>query len=365
MKNGYLALVAAATLGVAAQALAGAPGPTGIVFDTDIGNDVDDVLALGVIHALQTRGECRLLAVTITKDHPLAAAFTDVVNTFYGRGDVPVGVVRNGPTREQGRFNGLAAQKDGDALRYPHDLRSGADAPEAAQLLRRVLAAQPDGSVVIAQVGFSSNLAKLLETKGDDVSPLSGPDLVKAKVRLLSVMAGAFQPVGGKRHLEYNVIKDIPAAKKIAAAWPTPIVWSGYEIGIAIPYPAASIQRDYGYVAHHPLAEAYVLYNPPPHNRPTWDLTSVLYALRPDRGYFGVSQPGRVVVLDDGETRFEPAADGPHRYLTVTPEQVLRTTEALVQLSSQPPVRGAPDNVTGAGFVRLRDAMAFCHPDGW
>lgn len=57
------------------------PPAVPLIFDTDIGNDVDDVLALGMIHALQSRGECNLLAVTITKDHPLAAAFTDAVNT--------------------------------------------------------------------------------------------------------------------------------------------------------------------------------------------------------------------------------------------------------------------------------------------
>src|SRR5262245_12598046 len=63
--------------------------PIPLVFDTDIGNDVDDVLALGVIHALMNRGECELLAVTVTKDHPLSAPFVDAVNTFYGRGDIP------------------------------------------------------------------------------------------------------------------------------------------------------------------------------------------------------------------------------------------------------------------------------------
>jgi hypothetical protein len=118
---------------------------------------------------------------------------------------------------------------------------------------------------------------------------------------------------------------------------PVPIVFSGYEIGTAVPYPAVSIERDYGYVPHHPLAEAYWRYNPPPHNRPTWDLTSVLYAVFPDRGYFGLSEPGRVTVEDDGFTRFDPVADGAHRYLTLSPEQAARVTEALVQLSSQPP----------------------------
>ena len=87
--------------------------PVPIIFDTDIGNDVDDALALGMIHALQSRSECNLLAVTITKDHEQAAAFTDAVNTFYGRGEIPIGVCRSGVTPEAGRFNGLSKQKNG------------------------------------------------------------------------------------------------------------------------------------------------------------------------------------------------------------------------------------------------------------
>jgi len=143
--------------------------------------------------------------------------------------------------------------------------------------------------------------------------------------------------ISGGRHLEYNVIEDIPAARRLVDRWPTPIVWSGLEIGEAIPYPAASIERDYGYVAHHPLADSYVAYEPPPHCRPTWDLTSVLHAVRPDRGYFSVSEPGRVIVEDDGGTRFEPAADGQHRYLIASPEQAARVAEVFTALCSEPP----------------------------
>ena len=311
--------------------------PLRLIFDTDIGNDVDDVLALGVIHALQSRGECQLLAVTVTKDDELAGPFVDCVNTFYGRGNIPIGVVRNGVTPGHGKFNILANQKDAGEFRYPHDLLSGHDAPEATGLLRRILAAQPDHSVAIAQVGFSTNLSRLLISQADEHSTLSGVDLIKQKVKLLSVMAGAFAPINGKRHLEYNVVKDIPMAKQLAADWPTPIVYSGFEIGISVPYPAVSIERDYRYVKHHPLAEAYVLYNPPPHNRPTWDLTSVLYAVRPDRGYFGISTAGTVVVADDGGTDFKVDANGRHQYLTLSHDQIVRATEALVQLSSEPP----------------------------
>ncbi len=150
-------------------------------------------------------------------------------------------------------------------------------------------------------------------------------------------MAGAFQPIEGKQHyLEYNVVKDIASAQALASRWPTAIVYGGFEIGIALPYPAVSIERDYGYVKHHPLAEAYIRYIPPPHNRPTWDLTSVLFAVQHDRDYFDISAPVTVTVEPDGFTRYEPGAEGRHRYLVLRPEQRLRTLEALVQLSSQP-----------------------------
>ncbi len=310
--------------------------PVDVIFDTDMGNDVDDVLALGLIHALESRGECRLLAVTITKNEPLAAAFTDAVNTFYRRPDVPIGIVRGGPTPSAGKFLPLASAKENGFPVYPHDL-DGAETPDAVRLLRETLAGRPDGSVVIVQVGFSTNLARLLDAPPDDVSPLSGRDLAAAKVRLLSLMGGAFTPIDGTRHGEYNLVHDLAAAKKVASQWPTPILWSGYEIGLAIPYPAVSIERDYGYVAHHPLAESYVALLPPPHARPTWDLTSVLAVVRPDRGYFGLSEPGRVVVEDNGLTRFEPAEGGPHRHLLASPQQAARVAEVFAALCSQPP----------------------------
>ncbi len=318
--------------------LTAAAEPVGIIFDTDMGNDVDDALALGMLHALHTRQQCRLLAVTLTKDHRLAGPYVDAVNTFYGHGDVPIGVVKNGKTPGDSKFLPLAEAQANGALRYPHKLMDGKDAPDAVTLLRKTLASQPDGSVVIAQVGFSTNLVRLLETPGDDISPLSGKELAAKKVKVLSIMAGAFTAIGNEqRYREYNVKEDIPSAKALVAGWPTPIVWSGFEIGIALPYPHQSILQDYGYVKHHPLAEAYTLYSPPPHDRPTWDLTSVLYGVFPNRGYFGLSPAGTVTVEDDGFTAFKAEENGKHRYLMLSAEQKPRVLEALVQLSSEPP----------------------------
>ena len=331
----WAAVLLATLLSVAPAAAA--REPVGLIFDTDLGSDIDDALALGMVHALQARGQCRLLAVTLTNDNPQAAPMVDAINTFYGHGDVPIGAARNGKDGASPYLE-VVRRRDGDHWRFPHKIQSGKDLPDAVSLLRRVLAAQPDGSVVIVQVGLSSNLAALLRTTADRASPLTGQELAKRKVKLLSVMGGAFTPIDGNAHYaEYNVKSDLEAAARLAAEWPGPIVWSGFEVGLAVPYPAKSIENDFRYVEHHPVAEAYRAYAKMPYDRPTWDLTSTLYGVLSDRGYFDLSPPGRVVVEKDGSTRFDRDEHGLQRYLVLRPEQKARVQEALVQLASQPP----------------------------
>jgi inosine-uridine nucleoside N-ribohydrolase len=311
-------------------AMPAAAVPVPVIFDTDIGNDIDDALALAMLHALESRGEVRLLAVTITKDCRAAAPFVDLVNHFYGRPGIPIGVVRDGKTPGDTPMIQIPVDRrrsSGEYV-YPRRLAAGADAPEAVAVLRQVLESQADGSVVIIQVGFSTNLARLLDAPG-------GRDLAARKVRLLSLMGGAFP--SGKP--EYNIKMDIPSAQKVFAEWPTPIVASGFEIGESILYPASSIEKDFAYVPDHPIAESYRAYKEMPYDRPTWDLTSVLYAARPRGKYFGLSAPGRIVVDGEGHTRLEPRRRGPHRYLTVSPAQRKRVLAAFIELASQPPGR--------------------------
>jgi inosine-uridine nucleoside N-ribohydrolase len=323
---------------------AAAAEPVRLIFDTDMGNDIDDALALAMIHALQNRNECRLLAVTLSKGNAYAAPFVDLVNTFYGRGSISVGRVLNGKTPEPGKYLKpiVEAKNAAGQPLYPHRIEPDSATPEAVALLRKTLAAQPDGSVAIAMVGFSTNLARLLESAPDDVSPLPGRELATKKVKLLSMMAGQFIAKGPPHAGEYNIIKDVPAAQKVVKEWPTPLVMSPWELGDAIKYPAVSIERDYRYVAKHPVAEAYKLYMKFPYDRQTWDLTSVLYAVRPDRGYFGLSEPGTITVTDAGKTEFAPSAEGRHRILTASPEQATKTLEAMVCLCSEPPLPPKP-----------------------
>lgn len=315
--------------------------PVKIIFDTDITGDVDDVLALAMCHTLADRGACELLGVTISKDHPLTAAFVDAQNTFYGRPDLPIGVTRDPASQKrESRYLSLAG-----SVNYPHDLTGNDNAREAVDLLRELLAKADDGSVSLISVGIASNMANLLKSKEDVHSPLDGPDLIRKKVRLLSIMAGAFSFTNETNyHLEANVINGISFMQTVAEQWPEeiPVVWSGYEIGAALPFPRRSIAEDLNYLPHHLVKEAYLMHSGPEHDRPCWDQSSVLYAVFPDRGFFGVSSQGRVSVANDGFTRFRLSGRGGEksqrdRFLTMSPEQQARALEAIVHLTVQPP----------------------------
>ena len=99
-----------AVLFLAFSLAAAAAPPVPVIFDTDMGNDIDDALALAMLHALQSRGEINLVAVTVTKDNPWAGRYVSAVNTFYGRAGIPIGVVKNGVTREEGNYNRKAIE---------------------------------------------------------------------------------------------------------------------------------------------------------------------------------------------------------------------------------------------------------------
>jgi inosine-uridine nucleoside N-ribohydrolase len=274
-----------------------------VIFDTDMGNDVDDALALAMLHTLSDRGECQLIGVTLTNANLSALAYIRMIDRFYGRDDLPVGAA---------------------ALRIMQYTGGGAF-DSAPDLLRRLLQNATE-KVVIVQTGFSTNLAAMLNSP-DDIA------LVREKVALVVAMAGNFADGAA----EYNVKIDVASAKAVFERWPTPIVFSGFEIGRELPFPATAIERDFTYASPHPIAESYRAYMKMPYDRPTWDLTAVLEAVRPDV-YFSHSDNGTVTVDEKGITHFD-AGDGNRQYLRLDPARRAEILSVLELLSSEPPVR--------------------------
>ncbi|HEU5020508.1 MAG TPA: nucleoside hydrolase [Bryobacteraceae bacterium] len=286
-----------------------------VIFDTDMGNDVDDALALAMLHAFTDRGECELIGVTLTNGNPAAVPYIRMVNRFYGRPDLPVGAATK--SLKGGAQDGYMSA----ALRAMHADTKAAAEP-APVVLKRLLTSAKE-KVVIVQTGFSTNLAALLQ---------SDPALVRDKVAFVSIMAGNFADGAP----EYNVRTDADSAKSVFEHWPTPLVFSGFEIGRDLLFPAKSIEHDFGWASPNPVAESYRAYKKMPYDRPTWDLTAVLEAVRP--GYFGHSENGAVTVQARGVTKFT-AGSGNREYLRLDPARRAEILTALEILSSEPPAR--------------------------
>lgn len=315
------------------------PSPPLVIFDTDMGPDIDDVLALAMLHGYQKRDMIELAAVTVSRDSPLAARYVDSLNTFYGRPDIPIGIDHVGAV-------GLADGNDYLQLApgLPHDI---ADAPisDAVAVQREVLAAAEEAGrrVIIIQTGFSSNLSRLLESGPDGLSPKSGMQLVSERVDTLSLMAGTIE----HGFVEFNVEKDVPSMVSVVGNWPVDLTLSPFELGDGLHYPYASITRDLGWADAHPVRQAYEFRDlpwhrdaPPFYDMKTWDLTSVVAAVEPGAGYFQTSSGGTVVVDDSGRTTFAEG-DGRHQILAgsggLSAEQRDRVLARMIELVSDRP----------------------------
>ena len=277
-----------------------------IILDTDFGPDYDDVGALALLHALADSGEARILAVVASCADSLVAPSIDVVNTWFGHPDMPVGAPR-------GEAVNIPARQDWpDTLvaRFPHDLKTTAEAEAAVDLYRRTLAAAADSSVTIVTVGFLTNLATLLQSASDKWSPLPGRALVAKKVRRLVTMGGRFPE--GK---EFNLDRDPAATRYVVEHWPTPILFSGFEIGWEVLTGKRLVAER---PADNPVREVYRICmnftEEDRQGRQSWDQTAVLVAVRGHEPYFGVER-GRTVVDSTGYNTWE-AGLGPHRHLT-------------------------------------------------
>ena len=301
--------------------------PLRVIFDTDTATDVDDPLALDMLYKAVDRGEIILLGILSSKDTEFSPRYIDMMNTWYGYPEIPVGRVRDGVVLKRDDY----ARAVCESGLFPRSRRDR-DYGDPVTLYRRLLAESPDSSVVVVSVGFSTNLGRLLESRGDRYSPLDGIELVKRKVKFCSVMGGSF---GDKPRAEYNIVNDISNAKRLFALCPVPVAVVSLELGKTVNYPGASIETDFAWAGKHPMVEGYKAYRKMPYDRPTWDMMSVLYVLRPEM--FGVSEPGIICVDDQGYTYFTPTPRGKHTVLTLTPGQQDTVLRFFVrELSSKP-----------------------------
>jgi inosine-uridine nucleoside N-ribohydrolase len=316
--------------------------PISLIIDTDMGNDIDDALALALCYSLERQGRCVIHAITTSKDNIFSPVYIDILNHFYGRESIPIGMVNRGVTKEGGKYAPqVAAIKNSfGKLLFARKISPDDPPEDAVKVLRRTLAQQPENSVVIVMIGFSTNMARLLQTEPDEHSPLSGRLLFERKVKFVSAMAADFskevQENPTLENREYNIHRDIFSAMYFFSNCPAPIVFTGYELGCALPYPAKSIEMDFGWAPYHPVVEAYKFFDTMPYDRPSWDLVTVYYAVCGGNGFFSESAPGIADVNDDGIVLFRVTPQGNHRYLELRPGQKTNVVATFCELCSRP-----------------------------
>ncbi len=297
-----------------------ATAPLRVFIDTDLVWDPNDISALTMAHGLADDCEIQIIATTVVSTSAWAGSTADAINTYYGRGDIPVGVLQPG---SDGSFldpgDGFAKNV---SMQFPNKFLQGAPAPDAVAVFRQVLAAQPDQSVHFASIGPMRNLQHFLESPPDGISPLSGTALVAAKVVELTAMGGVFADIGafgGPVTAEWNILQDVSSAAYVVAHWPTPIVFSGFELGW---YMCQDVGMDTSDPAS-PVAFVMPGDDPTPcgpgNGRPSWDNTAILHAARGLGGYWTGDATGSVAFrVPGGEDQWSATPDK-HQGFLVNP----------------------------------------------
>lgn len=331
---GKTATVLAVFLG---QSLA---APLPVIFDTDMDSDVDDVAALAQLHVMADRGEVDLLGVMISGRNEWSAPCVDAINTFYGRPDLPIGLVSGTRgIRQDSHFAKTVAKA------FPQDFQEAQEKVDAVTLYRRLLAKQADGSVVIISVGDLTNLAELLSSRPDASSPQSGEDLVKAKVAQYVCMGSRYPAETDPGTNKWgNFRTDPESTAEVNERWPTMLTFTGggpFAESMAIGKEIVKLDPKVW-----PVSLAYQSYFAKSGQGPvrhTADSIAVLVAVRGFEPWFKVVDHGSNHIDEIGRNAWKDEPDVPNRRYTselVNPSEAPKVAALLEELAMQPPKGG-------------------------
>ncbi|MGD9496410.1 MAG: nucleoside hydrolase [Armatimonadota bacterium] len=163
-----------------------------IIFDTDIGSDIDDAYALAFILSCH---ELRLEAVTVVSgDVDERGRIAAKMLHLAGRDEVPVAL-------------GVGSDKDVNQARWAEGFGYAPDPRSAAELIAEMVATHP-GEITLVPVGPMSNIAAALELR---------PELAEEVAEIVIMGGGVYTGYRGDLQPvpEYNIRTDVPAAQAL------------------------------------------------------------------------------------------------------------------------------------------------------
>lgn len=286
-----------------------------IIMDADIGSSTDDLFTMMMLYCYQNQKRSKLLGVVVDREGEDCAACADVMNTYYGYGDIPIGLIRDGIKFPKVwiDYKALPTLTDSNGeLMFQRSIADYSTLPDGWQLYRQLLAAQPDHSVSILSIGFVTCLVQLLQSGSDEYSSLNGVELVRRKVKCLYMMGGVFGDA--VEPIEFNFAQGVNFAQTFFQLWPADvdIIMSPGEVGDGIKYQPQQVIADIDWTDRHPIKQIYLNYNCETGQK-MWDPLTVINAVE-GNNLFTLSMRGTVTVGDKGETFFTPSLTGNVRY---------------------------------------------------
>ena len=287
-----------------------------IILDTDIGSSTDDLFTMMMLYRYQERNRSRLLGVVVDREGEDCAACADVINTYYGYGNIPIGLIRDGIKNPKVwiDYRPLPTHTDSSGkLMFRRSIADYSSLPDGWQLYRQLLAAQSDHSVSVVSIGFVTCLAQLLQSSPDSYSSLNGVELVRRKVKCLYLMGGVFGDA--VEPIEFNFAQGVGFAQTFFRLWPADvdIIMTPGETGDGIEYRPEQAISDIDWTDAHPIKQVYMTYNCNTGQK-MWDPLTAVNAVE-GNSLFTLSTRGTVIVSDKGETFFIPSPTGHIRYL--------------------------------------------------
>ena len=293
------------------------PQPVNMILDADFGSSTDDLFALMMLNHYIDEGLVNLKGIVVDREGEKNAALVDVFNTYYGHPDVPVGLERNGVKNPRCfiPYSGICDLKNAQGEPLFKRSFDTKDCPDGYKLYRRLLSQADDKSIVIVAIGFATTLSQLMQSGGDELSPLSGLELFEKKVKSVYIQSGRFEL--GDSLSGYNM----RAASRQSAIFydnlpkSVDLIMSPSNIGDKMDYLPGDVLTDLSDTEYNPIKAVYSNYTCDTGQR-MWDTNCLVNAVLGDEQYH-LSPRGWVTFVDRGEESlllFKPDPQGNARY---------------------------------------------------
>ena len=276
--------------------------PRTFLLGTDWWTDCDDCVALRILSRAVKAGKARLGGIVLNGCMEYSVASIDGFLTLEGLADIPVGLDAAATD-----FGGNPPYQKRLA-QYAASRRSNADAEDAVRLYRRLLA-KAEQPIEMIEIGYLQVVAALLESQGDDISPLDGATLIRQKVSHVWVMAGKWdEPCGRENNFARNG-RSRRAGYVFCDKCPVPVTFLGFEVGERVISGRSLRSGD-------PLHDALCDHGSA-NGRSSWDPMLVMLALDGDAARAGYDTVCGTASVDaaSGCNQFKIHDAGLHRYV--------------------------------------------------